>query len=119
MNISKYLISTVILGFSSFHLLAEDVPESVTKLAPSLAEWGKNPVLITEVKAQNAKGMTLDAIKARDDEWKSTSGMDAGMEAMMANNATKELMRLEATEEFFTEVFLIAVRAAGRTILSM
>ena len=47
----------------------EAAPQAVMDLAPTLKAWGNNAILVAAVKAQNAKGMSLDAIKKTDKEW--------------------------------------------------
>ena len=74
--ITATLISLLLAPIFSAH--AEEVPASVKALAPSLAEWGKNPLLVAAVKEQNAQGMSLDMIKEKDKAWMATSGSVAG-----------------------------------------
>lgn len=53
-----------------------------------------NPVLIAEVKKQNGKNLSLDAIKKTDGEWKAKEGEVPLQEELMANTTAKELNRL-------------------------
>jgi hypothetical protein len=92
---------------------AEEVPESVVRLASTLKGWGENPVLVAAVKAQNAQGQTLDRIKQRDADWRDTSGVDAFMKSLMESPAAKELARLEASKPYFFELFLMDDQGAN------
>ncbi|MES2672697.1 MAG: hypothetical protein V4660_00585 [Pseudomonadota bacterium] len=88
-------------------VVAEDTPAAVTALIPVIAKWGENPVLIAAVKEQNAKNVTLEQIQKRDKEWMATTGLDDGMKAIMKSPAAKELEKLEATQTYFFESFLM------------
>lgn len=92
---------------------AEDAPKSITALAPSLQEWGHNPVLVAAVKDQNAKGISLDTIKQTDKEWMAATGVTPFMKAMMENPAAQELKKLEASKPYFDELFLMDNQGAN------
>lgn len=92
---------------------AEEAPESVKKLVPTLVEWGKNPVLVEEVKKQNAKGMTLQQIQDMDKAWMAVTGMDDNMKNLMSNSAAKELLKLESSKPYFIEIFLMDNQGAN------
>lgn len=53
-----------------------------------------NPILIAEVKSQNAKNISLETIKKTDDEWKAKEGEVPLQEELMANATATELNRL-------------------------
>ena len=113
------MISLSVFALTLFGLLmmplqaAEEVPEAVHKLVPTLKEWGKNGTLVKAVKQQNAKGISLDSIKARDAAWQKTTGVDTFMKDMMNSDAAKELSRLEKTKPYFLEVFLMDKQGAN------
>jgi Methyl-accepting chemotaxis protein-like, first PDC sensor domain len=92
---------------------AEKAPDAVNDIVPELQSWGKNATLIAAVQAQNSKGMSLDDIKARDAEWRKVDGMDAEMTAIMESAAAKELAKLEKTQPYFFEVFLMDNQGAN------
>ena len=71
----RFLMLILALTLSTTSL-AEEAPAEVKALASELATWGDDPVLIAAVKEQNGKGITLDAIKARDAEWRKVEGLD-------------------------------------------
>ena len=69
-------VVVVILALSGIVIAAEKAPQEVYDLANSkLAELGKDPMIVKSVKAQNAKGLSLESIKEMDEKWKSTAGI--------------------------------------------
>jgi hypothetical protein len=112
----KTLLSLVAFCFTtafSATAIAEDAPQSVHKLVPSIKDWGNNAVLIAAVNAQNAKGMSLDDIKAKDATWIKTTGLDNFMKSLMNNDAAKEMKNLERSKPFFLEIFLMDNQGAN------
>lgn len=101
----------LVLSFSS--AVAEEAPASVKKLVPTIQSWGNNPVLVAAVKAQNARGATLDQIKAKDQTWQATSGVDDTMKALMHNDAARELGKLERSAPYYLELFLMDNKGAN------
>ncbi|MFC3150176.1 cache domain-containing protein [Litoribrevibacter euphylliae] len=92
---------------------AEDVPQSVLDLIPSLKDWGMTPELVQAVKTQNAKGMSLDEIKSRDNEWRGDSRVSPFMKTLMENDAAKKMMSLESSQPYFFELFLMDNQGAN------
>ncbi len=101
------------LALASPFAVAEDAPQSVIDLTGTLKTWGVDEVLVSAVRAQNEAGLTLDAIKARDNEWRGTEGLDDEMQAMMENTAAKRLLELEKTQPFYFELFLMDNQGAN------
>ena len=93
--------------------MAEKAPESVERLAPTLKAWGENPIVVAAVKAQNAKGESLDQIKQRDASWRATSGVDDFMRSLLESDTAKELMKLETSKPYFFELFLMDSQGAN------
>ena len=107
-----------IVAFSAVALftslaMAEKAPESVERLAPTLKVWGENPIVVAAVKAQNAKGESLDQIKQRDASWRATSGVDDFMRSLLESDTAKELMKLETSKPYFFELFLMDSQGAN------
>ncbi len=92
---------------------AKDVPAALQQHLAELQEIGKNPILVNAVKAQNAKAMTIESIKKRDIEWIATTGFDNGMKEMMENTAAKELSKIESSQPFYFELFLMDNQGAN------
>ena len=85
----------------------------IEDILPTLQEWGKDAELVAAVKEQNAKGMTLDAIKARDQSWRNEQGIDAEMQAMMESPAAVKMKSLEGTYPYLVELFLMDNQGAN------
>jgi len=68
MKSTAFLLSLA-LSLSASAQSAETVQKQLDAEAQKLRAWGSDPVLVAAVKAQNAKHLTLDAIKAHDAQW--------------------------------------------------
>ncbi|PUA26372.1 MAG: hypothetical protein B0W54_21625 [Cellvibrio sp. 79] len=90
-----------------------ETPATLTKNLPELQKLGENPVLVAAVKAQNAKAVSLDAIKKRDAEWMAKTGVDEGMKALMENEPAKELAKIESSQPYYFELFLMDNQGAN------
>lgn len=108
-------VALVMLSVFAFSTLsyAEDAPPIVNSLVTTLTEWGKNPVLVSAVKAENAKGKSLADIQAKDKQWMAVTGVDDFMSALMSNAAAKELKKLEQSKPYYMEVFLMDNQGAN------
>ncbi len=92
------------LGFAS---AAEKAPQEIVVFAQEeLMKWGENPVIVGAVKAQNAKGMTLNEIKAFDERWVNTPGIADFMSPYLENDCAKELQKLKEGAPYFAEIFV-------------
>ena len=64
------------LGSASFARAGEKAPSQVIALArTALVKLGTDPVIVKAVKAENAKGKSLEHIKAMDERWRKTPGI--------------------------------------------
>lgn len=112
---------TLITGAASLFLFtmlavcwAEEAPQAVKDLASStLAAFGEDPIIVAAVKAQNDRGMTLDAIQATDKKWQGTAGVDSFMQAMMDSSAGKYLMEILDGQEYYAEIFVMDNQGAN------
>ncbi|SJN59994.1 hypothetical protein VR7878_03894 [Vibrio ruber DSM 16370] len=111
------MVFTVLLSFTSLLPLAsvhaEEAPESLKELIPQLESWGKDPVLVDAVQAQNAQKVSLDEIKAMDKKWRDTPDVDDFMFSLMNNKAAKRLLELENSMPFLVELFLMDDQGAN------
>jgi hypothetical protein len=86
----------------------ENAPQSIVDYAKSeLVKWGKDPIIVKAVKEDNARGLTLDTIKATDEKWKNTHGVDAFMRAMIDSECGKYLRKLQESKPYFDEIFVM------------
>jgi len=104
-------ILSLLLSHISF--ADEMAPKSVTDLAPSLKELGNDAILVAAVKAQNAKGMSLDSIKKADKEWMGATSVTPFMKSLMENDAASTLKKFESSKPYFEEIFLMDSQGAN------
>lgn len=108
----KMLIVTLVLGGllllgAGFVGAAEKVPREVVNFAQnSLMRWGEDPVVVTAVKAQNGKGLTLEEIKALDEQWIATPGIADFMKPVLENECAQHLLTLQESAPYFAEIFV-------------
>ncbi len=103
----------VVAGFAMVNA-AEKAPQKVYDLANStLAKVGTDPVIIKAVKAENAKGKTLDQIKATDAKWKATAGIADYMKAIMDSECGKHLQKIQNGASYYAEIFVMDNQGAN------
>lgn len=108
-NLTKYFIPVCFFMFVvSPSFAQEKAPQKVIDFAKSdLVKWGKDPVIVKAVKEDNAKKRTLDQIKALDETWKKTPGIDDFMKSMLESECAKHLRKLQEAQPFYDEVFVM------------
>jgi hypothetical protein len=112
---------SVILLFSLFFVfatismaVAEEAPQKIKDLAKDkLAAFGKDPVIVKAVAAQNAKGKTLDQIKSEDKQWRATAGIADYMRAMMESECGSHLRGIQTSQVYFSEIFAMDKQGAN------
>lgn len=86
----------------------EQAPQKIVDLADNvLAGYGSDPLIVEAVKAQNARGATLDDIKKMDDKWRATPGIADFMKAIMESPLGKHLRKIQETQVYFAEIFVM------------
>jgi hypothetical protein len=93
--------------------LAEEAPQSVKDLSVSLAEFGKDPIIVKAVNAQNAQRKSLSSIQEMDAKWKSTPGVVGFMKELMESECGRYLVTLRDTQQYFTEIFAMDNQGAN------
>lgn len=68
---------------------------------------GTNPVIVTEVKAQNAKNMSMDEIKRIDEEWSNAEDELPIQTEKMNNACARELIAIAASNPAIVEIFVM------------
>lgn len=100
--------------FTAGVCFGEQAPQKVVDLAnTTLAALGSNPQIIKAVKAQNAIGMTLEQIKAKDGKWKSHAGTADYMQALMDSDCGKHLRGVQESTEYYAEIFVMDNQGAN------
>lgn len=102
--VTLVLCGLLLLGVAG---AAEKVPQEVVDFAQNnLMQWGKDPVIVAAVKAQNEKGMTLEEIKALDERWMATPGVADFMKPILENECAQHLLELQGSVSYFSEIFV-------------
>jgi len=86
---------------------------------PEIKAIAAKPEVIAAVKTQNAKGLTLDAIKATDSKWIAAAGSLPEGKTMMESATSKVLLAAEKAKPYFTETILTDNQGANVAISSM
>lgn len=93
---------------------AEEAPQKVVDLANStLVKLGSDPIIVAAVKSENAKGKSLDQIKAMDDKWKATPGIAGYMQALINSECGRFLGKVLESEPYFAEIFVMDNQGAN------
>jgi hypothetical protein len=99
---------------TSVSFAGEKAPQKVVDLANStLVAIGGDPIIVEAVKAANAKGQSLDDIKAMDEKWKNTAGVADFMQALMDSECGKHIRELQKTQPYFAEIFVMDNQGAN------
>ncbi len=105
--VAHTVVALVLLG-TTLVSAGEPALDQVSTLAlGTLSALGADPVIVAAVKAENAKGKTLAQIAARDEVWRKTAGVDAGMQALMESQCGKHLRTLQAELGYLAETFVM------------
>lgn len=98
---------------SSVQVVRADV-EKLTALGSStLSKVVASGSILSAVKAQNAKGTTLEEIKKLDEKWIKTAGYDDFMKSLMNNNCARALNDAAKAHPFIVEAFVMDAQGAN------
>ena len=87
---------------------AEEAPASVLKLAKTeLVKLGTDAVIVSAVRAENAKAKSLEQIKELDAKWKATPGIADYMKAMMQSECGQYLQGIQGSVGYYAELFVM------------
>jgi hypothetical protein len=115
----KKLLVLLIIGLmstvgSGSAYAGEKASQGIVDLAHStLAKFGTDPIIVKAVKAENAKGKTLDQIKELDKKWMATAGIADYMKALMENECGKYLRKIQASTPYYSEIFVMDNQGAN------
>jgi hypothetical protein len=70
-------------------------------------------MIIAAVKEQNARNMTLDAIKEMDEKWKNTPGVADFMKELMDKGCGPRLRQMQQMNPFYAEIFVMDNQGAN------
>lgn len=113
-RIISLIVVSLFLVFNGTVVVAEEAPQVVKDLASSsLADYGKDPVIVSAVKEQNAMGKSLADIQATDKTWQETAGVDSFMESLMKSKCGVYLEEILNSAEYFSEIFVMDNQGAN------
>jgi len=92
---------------------------SANDVIPEIKAIAAKPEVIAAVKAQNAKSLTLDTIKATDSKWIAAAGGLPEAKAMIESATSKALLAAEKAKPYFTETILTDNQGANVAISAM
>lgn len=114
----KGLVLIIIVMFLTVGLTridaAEKAPQAIIALAHSeLVKFGTDPIIVKAVRAENARGKTLEYIKQMDDQWKATPGIADFMRALMESECGKHLHDIQNSVPYYAEIFVMDNQGAN------
>jgi hypothetical protein len=118
-EMKKHFLIFMLLGMffilmTSMALAAEKAPQKIMDLTNNtLAPIGTDPIIIEAVKAENAKGKSMDEIKAMDEKWKNTAGVADFMRSLMDSACGKHIREFQKSQPYFSEIFVMDNQGAN------
>ena len=112
----KKMMLMVIAGFvvlCGSALAGEKAPKKVMDLVPKLTRIGTESALVEAVKAQNARGASLDKIKEMDKSWTATPGVNDFMKSLMASACAQKIKSIKASAPYYAEIFVMDNKGAN------
>ena len=107
-------IALILVVGSTLAYAGEKAPQKIVDLAHStLVKFGTDAVIVEAVKAENAKGKTLDQIKELDAKWMATPGIADYMKALMDSECGKYLRSLQQSARYYAEIFVMDNQGAN------
>ncbi len=108
MSFKPFLATSLLFLAAVSPVQAADISPEIQKRIDALsATWATSPVLVSAIKAQNAKNTPLADIQALDKKWMATPGMAPFMAPILENPAVDELLRLEKATGHVLESFVM------------
>lgn len=109
-----FTVIVITLVFSGISVFAEKAPQEVYDLAnTTLASLGRSSMIIAAVKEQNAKNMSLNAIKEMDEKWKNTPGVADFMKELMEEGCGPRLRQMQKMNPYYLEIFVMDNQGAN------
>ncbi|MCJ7773689.1 MAG: PDC sensor domain-containing protein [Desulfobacterales bacterium] len=114
-KISILLLACVFLTAGSLNTYGgEKAPAKAVNLAKNvLAKVGYDSVIVSAVKAENAKNKTLEQIKEIDQKWINTVDIDDFMDSIMSSACSQHLNSIKQKGDFYEEIFVMDNQGAN------
>ena len=100
----KILVAVAIIATSVFAQSAGEVQKHLVAEAEKLRAVGKDPIVVAAVKAQNAKKLSLTAIKVADQRWV-VNKEEALVRKTISGPCADRLREIVATSPAYSETF--------------
>jgi hypothetical protein len=85
---------------------SERIPKSMVQFAETeLTRFASKPEIVDAIQRQNARGRTIDEIKAIDTAWISYDGINRFMMDMISNDCALELWNFQIDHSYILEIF--------------
>jgi opacity protein-like surface antigen len=108
MKKTSVVLFVAILFMTASAAMAEQAPQKVVDIAnTTLASYGSEGVIVAAVQAANTSGQTLDQVKAKDEKWRATAGMDDTMRALTEGACGQFLRGLQKKMPYIEEIFVM------------
>lgn len=113
-KLTLIIIGLFMVSAAGFALAGEKAPQKVVDLAHGkLAALGTDAVIVEAVKSENAKGKTLDQIKAMDQKWRAHPGIADYMQALMDSECGRHLRKIQESAPYYAEIFVMDNQGAN------
>lgn len=103
----------ILVFFAVSGITAQEVPAGVKAIAAKLSKLASSSVIVSAVRAQNEKKVSIDKIKELDKKWSETSGLDDFMKTVMANPSSEQLKKVRLENPFIVEAFAMDNKGAN------
>ena len=108
------IVGMMVLAISTVVFGGEKAPQKVLDMSQAeLVKIGTDPIIVEAVKAENAKGKTLEQIKEMDEKWIATPGIDENMKALMDSECGRYLRSIQNSKPYFAEIFVMDNQGAN------
>lgn len=113
-RLTLIIMCLVVVAGTGLAFAAEKAPQKVVDLAHTkLAALGTDPIIVAAVKAENAKGKTLDQIKNMDQKWRAHAGIADYMQALMDSECGRYLLKVQESAPYYAEIFVMDNQGAN------
>ena len=98
-----FLAAGTVMAFAG-----ERAPQKVFDLTNTkLTQLGADPLIVKAVKAENAKGKTLEQIREIDRKWKAQAGIADYMQVLMNSECGRHLRNVQRSAPYYGEIFVM------------
>ncbi len=101
-----WIALTVVVAVGLPVSAGEKAPQSVLDLVDGvLSPLQTDPVIVAAVKQANKSQRSLEQIRALDEQWRATAGIDDFMRSLLDSECGRHLSDIKAGASYFSEIF--------------